>query len=449
MKAAFYTFGCKVNQYETQSLIGAFSAAGFTIGGIHEACDVYVVNSCTVTAEGDSKVRKLLRRLRREHPDALLALTGCYAQAFSDIAALVPEADVITGSYNRAALLPAVQKALAERAASDAHARVVEITPHTPGEPFESMSASSFLDHDGRERTRAFIKIQDGCERYCAYCIIPTARGPFRSKPLSEIGTELCELAGHGYKEVVLVGINLSCYGVDCGLHLYDAVELACRYFGRVRLSSLEPELLGPEVVERMSRLPELCPQFHLSLQSGCDATLRRMNRHYTAGQYREIVEDLRAHFPRAAITTDVMVGFPGETEQEFEESLRFCRELSLAKAHVFAYSRRPGTVADTMPDQVSEQEKNLRSRRMIEATDESRRAFLAAQVGSVHTVLLERETAPDCYSGYTENYTPVLVEGRGLQGGQLVRVRLTQSDGTVCRASVGEEDGKAESANL
>ncbi len=426
MKAAFYTFGCKVNQYETQALIGAFLADGFQIGGMQEACDVYVVNSCTVTAEGDAKVRKLLRRLRREHPQALLALTGCYAQAFPDIAALVPEADVITGARDRAALLPAVRRALAERT------RVVDVTPHVPGEAYEPMRADVFLDRDAHQRTRAFVKIQDGCERRCAYCLIPTARGPFRSKPLADIEEEFAALSRRGCPEAVLVGINLSCYGIDCGLRLYDAVELACRYFSRVRLSSLEPELLEAMEVERLSRLGGLCPQFHLSLQSGCDATLRRMKRHYTAAQYASIVEDLRAHFENAAVTTDIMVGFPGETGEEFEESLRFCRDLGLAKAHVFAYSRRPGTEADTMPDQVDPHEKALRSRRMIEAMEESRRAFLLSQAGRTCSFLPEREVG-GVWNGYTENYTPVLVEAP-LAGGVPVRIRISGFNGSVCR---------------
>ena len=224
--------------------------------------------------------------------------------------------------------------------------RVVDITPHAKGEAFEPMSASSFM-----ERTRAFVKIEDGCDRYCSYCIIPTARGPIRSKPLQELKTELSALAQNGYKEVVLVGINLSSYGRDLGCRLIDAVELACSIDGvkRVRLGSLEPELLTGDDIRRMAAQPKFCPQFHLSLQSGCDETLRRMNRHYDSAEYLRIVDDLRAHFPNCAITTDVMVGFPGETEEEFAASLDFVQRVELAKAHVFAYSIRPGTRAASM----------------------------------------------------------------------------------------------------
>lgn len=420
MKAAFYTFGCKVNQYETQSLMADFLKDGFELGTLDEDCDVYVVNSCTVTAEGDAKVRKLFRRLRREHPGALLALTGCYAQAFEEIAMLVPEADVITGARNRSALLPAVRQFIRQ------HERVVSVAPHQKGEAFEPMQVESFSG-----RTRAFLKIQDGCERYCAYCIIPKARGPFRSKPLEELRQELRVLAEHGYREVVLVGINLSTYGIDLGLRLRDAVEAACLTPGieRVRLSSLEPEMLEWEDLQAFSRFPAFCPQFHLSLQSGCDATLRRMNRHYTTAVYRRIVDDIRRVFENPAITTDIMVGFPGESEEEFSSSLRFCRELGLSKAHVFSYSRRPGTVADRMDGQIDPALKARRSREMIEAMRASRAEFLASQVGREVKVLVETCSDEGMGTGYSENYSPVHLRCSAKDCGSILRVRIVSAE--------------------
>ncbi|MBC8570949.1 tRNA (N(6)-L-threonylcarbamoyladenosine(37)-C(2))-methylthiotransferase MtaB [Zongyangia hominis] len=430
MRVHFTTLGCKVNQYETQILSQLFSQSGFDVSDSPEGADIFVVNSCTVTATGDKKTRQSLRRMKREHPGALVALTGCFPQAFPEEAAKITEADVITGSYNRKGLLPAIQKALITGE------RVIAITPHAKGEAFEPMEAGAFLD-----RTRAFVKIEDGCDRYCSYCIIPTARGPIRSKPLEELRRELVALAKRGYQEAVLVGINLSSYGRDLGLRLIDAVELACSVDGirRVRLGSLEPELLTGEDIERMSALPKFCPQFHLSLQSGCDATLQRMNRHYDRAEYRRIVDDLRAHFPGCAITTDVMVGFPGETEEEFAQSLQFVSDIAFAKAHVFAYSVRPGTRAASLPGQVSPTDKEARSARMIAAAGATRRAFLDRQRGLIEEVLFE--TGRDgVYEGYTKNYTPVRVKSPlPLQGA----VRLTEigdNDGDVCEGVLLEE---------
>lgn len=430
MRAAFYTFGCKVNQYETQCLMDAFSAAGHAVfsGEAAGECDAYIVNSCTVTAQGDSKAKKLLRRLRREHPDALLVLTGCYAQATPDIAALVPEADVITGSYNRASLLPAVEEALAGRR------RVVRVTPHTPGESFERMHVRSFYG-----RTRAFIKVQDGCERRCAYCIIPDARGPFRSKPLDEITGEVRDLARAGFIEVVLTGINLSAYGEESGLRLRDAVAAvsAVPGIGRIRLSSLEPERMEESDIAFFSSLEQFCPHFHLSLQSGCTATLARMGRHYTAPEYAALVARLRGAFPGAAFTTDIMVGFPGESEEEFLESLRFCEAIGFARMHVFAYSRRPGTPAGRMPGQVDEGEKNRRSLLMRQMAERSRARFLSAQVGQACRVLFEQRAVDGMLTGHSENYTPVRVATARELSGQVHAVRLTGLLGDGMRAEL------------
>lgn len=435
MRAAFYTLGCKVNQYETQILQQYFSAEGFDIVEPEDDADVYVVNSCTVTASGDKKSRQALRHFKRQNPAAVTVLTGCFPQAFPDAAQQIPEADVITGSYNRASVLEAVKQRLATGE------RVVRITPHPQGvhrreASFEQMKATAM-----HERTRAFVKIQDGCDRFCSYCIIPMARGPVRSKPLEEIREELTALAKAGYREVVLVGINLPCYGSDLGLRLLDAVSLACNIPGisRVRLGSLEPELLTPEDIAAMAAMPSFCPQFHLSLQSGCDATLRRMNRHYDTAEYRRIVENLRAAFPNPSITTDIMVGFAGETEEEFAQSLDFAREIGFAKAHVFAYSIRPGTRAASMPGQLTNACKEQRSAAMIAVTDATRKEFLQRQVGLVEEVLFETSTAGGMYHGYTPNYTPVAVASPENLCGRLCNVRITglSQDGDGCVGTV------------
>lgn len=424
MRIAFATLGCKVNQYETENLMELFLSDGFDVVEPQEEADVYVVNSCTVTSSGDKKSRQLLRRLKKQNPAAKVALTGCFPQAFPDAAELIPEADIITGSYNRKGLLQAVKKALATGE------RVVDITPHQRHEAFEGMSVRGL-----RGRTRAFIKIEDGCERYCSYCIIPTARGPIRSKPLKDIRAELEGLVENGYKEVVLVGINLSSYGKDLGLRLIDAVKLACSVEGlhRVRLGSLEPELLSDEDLSEMAKLPHFCPQFHLSLQSGCDKTLRAMNRHYDCAEYRRIVDKIREVFENPSITTDIMVGFPGETEEDFEASMTFAEEVRLAKAHVFAYSRRDSTVAARRLDQIPNSVKEERSRRMIEATNRTRDAFLRSQIGKTEEVLLETTKDHLGYEGFTKNYTPVVVDCDSALCGTIIKVKITAVLGDRC----------------
>lgn len=424
MKVKFLTLGCKVNQYESQAMLENMVRRGFQPADDAEPADVIVVNSCTVTAMSDQKARQSLRRMRRENPTAVTVLTGCWPQAFPEAAEAMAEADVILGTGNRCALPDRVLEFLATRQ------RVIDIAPHEKGEAFEPMGISGF-----EGRTRAFLKIEDGCDRFCAYCIIPYARGRVRSKPPEDIRQEVARLAAAGYREIVLAGINLPAYGKDLGLHLCDAVEAACEdeAIRRVRLSSLEPEELTPPVIARLRAQEKLCPQFHLSLQSGCDATLRRMNRHYTAAEYREIVENLRAAFPGCAITTDVMVGFAGETEAEFEESLRFVREIGFAKAHVFAYSRRPGTRAYDAPDQVPRAEKEARSRRMIACARETRQAFLRAQVGKTEEVLFEQAAGEGVYEGYTANYTPVRAASPRPLHGEILPVRITGAEEDFC----------------
>lgn len=428
MRIAFYTLGCKVNQYETEVLASRFYSMGYDVVPPESEADIYVVNSCTVTSTGDSKTRKILRHFRREHPTALIALTGCFPQAFPDAAEQLPEADVITGSSNRANLPYAIKQAL------ETHSRIIDITPHEKSAHFEPMQVEHFS-----ERTRAFIKIEDGCERYCAYCIIPKARGFIRSKPLEELRKELEQLASNGYKEVVLVGINLSSYGRDLKLRLVDAVETACQVHGieRVRLGSLEPELLSDEDIDRLAKLSKLCPQFHLSLQSGCDETLKRMRRHYDTKEYRRIVEKLRCCFPDCSITTDIMVGFPGETEEEFQASLQFSKDIAFSKAHVFAYSIRQGTPAANMDGQVSRQEKSRRSRQMVLATNQTASSFMDRQVGKICEVLFESKTEGRFFEGYSKNYTPVRVLSEELLSGQVRRVLIDSHEGTYCYGHV------------
>ncbi len=426
MRIAFHTLGCKVNQYESQVLAAAFGKSGFEIVSAEEFADVYVVNSCTVTAVGDKKTGQILRRFRRQNPDAVIALTGCFPQAFPEQAIAMEQADIVRGTRNRLSLIDDVEAVL------KSGSRIAEVLPHTRDEAFEEMTVSHF-----QERTRAFVKIEDGCDKYCAYCIIPKARGPIRSKPLESLQAELTELAAAGYREVVLVGINLSSYGKDLGCTLTDAVALAQTIDGieRIRLGSLEPELLTDQDITRLSQIPKFCPQFHLALQSGCDQTLKRMNRRYTAAEFAKTVDTIRKVFDNPSITTDIMVGFAGETTEEFAASLTFAEQIGFAKAHVFAYSRRSGTRADQMPNQLSKAEKDSRSRQMIEVTDRTRAAFLQTQVGRTETVLFESDT--DGYAeGYTKNYCPVKVQSDNPLSGQIRSVMICEAtaDGLIGR---------------
>lgn len=432
MKVKMITLGCKVNQYESEAMLSSLLKNGFTAAADDEQADVVVLNSCTVTAESDRKVRQIFRRAKKDNPDAVMVLSGCMAQAFPEDAQRLEEADIILGTSNRARLLPDLLTFLSTRQ------RIVDIEPHTNGETFERLQVENFSG-----RTRAFVKIEDGCNRFCSYCIIPYARGRVRSKPLEDLKAELHALADNGFREVVLTGINLSAYGQEFGLHLCDAIEAACAVPGiaRVRLGSLEPEQLSEPVIRRMAKQEKLCPQFHLSLQSGCDATLRRMNRHYTADEYRTIVRNLRAAFDNAAITTDIMVGFAGETEEEFAASLAFAKEIAFAKVHVFAYSRRPGTRAYDMGDQVTNAVKESRSHAMIRATTETQRAFFDTQVGRTEQVLFERAVQPGVYEGYSMNYTPVLAASGTSLAGQIRTVRIESNAGTHCIGRITDEN--------
>ena len=430
MRVSFYTLGCKVNQNETGALAQLFEASGYTVVDTEEAADVYVVNSCTVTNFGDQKSRKWLRRQKREHPGAVTVLTGCYPQAFPEEAAAIAEADVVTGSGNRRAILAAVQQVLDGTAE-----RVVDIRPHEKGEKFEELPMDRFAEH-----TRAFVKVEDGCNRRCAYCVIPRARGPVRSRAESSILEELRRLEQTGYREVVLTAISLPSYGTDTGTGLAELVEHAAAVPGidRIRLGSLDPDMLTDVDIRRLAAVPQLCPQFHLSLQSGCDKTLRAMRRPYTTAQYAEVVEKLRKAFgeEELSLTTDVIVGFPGETEEDFEASMAFVTAQRFLKVHVFPYSRRSGTPAYDFPDQIPEHEKEARSRRMNEAVEAVRAEEAAAMQGRKAEVLLETPLSNTLFTGYTKQYLPVVVTAPGYKSGDIVTVTLGEWDGQRAKAT-------------
>lgn len=427
MRVAFFTLGCKVNQYETQVMLEKLSQAGFEVVSHTDEADIYIVNSCTVTATSDQKTRQCVRKFKKQHPNSVVILTGCMPQAYPENADMLPEADIVLGNRNTELLISAIDEYFLSGK------RIFNVKTIIGQENFENMKISGF-----NERTRAFVKIEDGCNRFCSYCIIPTARGRVRSKPLDELRTELESLEKSGFLEIVLVGINLSAYGLGTDKNICDAVELACSFngFKRVRLGSLEPDHMTKEVIERLSKCDKLCPQFHISLQSGCDDTLKRMNRHYSADDYRQLCKALRDNFDDCAITTDVMVGFAGETEDEFNSSLEFVKEIGFSDAHVFAYSRRTGTKAATYPNQVLKADKEKRSRLMINATQESHHSFFAAQIGKNVQVLFETIDKSGYYIGYTSNYVSVRVKSAKNLCGSIQNVKIVGVETSSC---VGE----------
>ncbi len=423
MKAAFVTLGCKVNQYETNAMAELLKRNGYEIVGENEPADFYIVNSCTVTAESSRKSRQALRRLRHLHPDAVLALTGCYAQAYADELAALPEADVVLGNKTNTLLPEALRTFIRTRA------RVTLVSPHRKNDVYDGCGAASFEGH-----MRAFIKIQDGCNRYCTYCIIPKSRGFSRSRPLDEIALELKTIAGNGYKEVVFVGINLSSYGLERGGTICDALHLAEDTAGieRIRLGSLEPDHITDGVLEGLAQLTKFCPQFHLSLQSGSNEMLKRMNRHYSAEEYEALCGRLRRSFPSLSLTTDVIVGFPGETQRHFEETVEFVRRIGFMKVHVFPYSPREGTPAATYNDQVDKQTKTDRCALLQQVCDAERLRFFRGMCEKPACVLFETPKN-GWQTGYTENYTPVRVKSDIPLTGEIRRVRITKADQEFC----------------
>ena len=423
MRAAIFTLGCKVNQYESQEMLCLLRDNGYTVVDAKDGADVYVVNSCTVTAESSRKTRQAVRRLKHEHPGAAVVLTGCYPQAFAEEALSLPEADIVLGNRSNAALIGRLDEFFARRS------RIDGTCPHERDEAYSGGIITSFDGH-----TRAFVKIQDGCDRYCSYCIIPKARGFSRSKPLEDIRKELALLAESGYQEVVFVGINLSAYGRDIGLDLCDALAAAEQTDGieRIRLGSLEPDHLTDPLIGRMRGLTKFCPQFHLSLQSGCDRTLKRMNRHYTAAEYAALCGRLKAAFPGLSLTTDIIAGFPGETEEEFEETVAFARRIGFMKIHVFPFSPREGTPAARYPDQIPRAVKEARCATLQAAADALREDILRGYAGQTVEVLFE--TAKDqTQHGYTRNYMPVTVLSDEPLTGRIRRVLVTGVENGAC----------------
>lgn len=433
-KVFFITFGCKVNQYETESLKTSFQKNGYEISDSWNSADIVVINSCTVTEYGDNDVLSSLRKMRRKLPSAVIVLTGCYPQADRNSAEKLSEADIITGTKNRQEIVGLVSEFIENRF------RKIDIPEYTKNDPFENLDFPVFAGN-----TRSFMKIQDGCNQFCTYCIIPYSRGRCRSRDIDSVRAEAENSARMGKKEIVLTGINLAFYGMEYGIDLADAVEVCAGIASieRIRLGSLEPEKMSDNLLRRLSAVEKLCPQFHLSLQSGCNRTLKAMNRHYTAEEYFNLTQKIRSFFPDCSFTTDVMVGFPDETDEDFRESVEFVRKIGFSRVHVFRYSRRKGTPADRMSGQIPEHIKSLRAGQMAEAVRQSEAEYMKSLVGKTVKVLFERENCTEFHRGYAPDYTLIKIPRENSEKSlrnQLICVTIEESRSDFCIGRIASE---------
>lgn len=424
MKLFIHTLGCKVNQYESQAVAEKFMAIGAEITNDYSSADIILVNSCTVTAESSRKTRQAVRKYRKSNPQAVIILSGCMTSAFPKTAHELPEANIIIGNNSYSDIID-----IYKRFTDSDSSQLIEIKEHQKGEKIERLKISSF-----NERTRAYIKVQDGCNRFCSYCAIPYARGRVRSRNIEDIYSEASKLSKNGYKEVVLVGINLTSYGSDTDKNLCDVVDSIARIpeIERIRFGSIEPDHITDDFLQRLAKVKKFCPQFHLSLQSGCDKTLKDMNRHYDTWFYADLVKRIRSVFQNPAITTDIMVGFAGERDEDFESSLKFCESIGFARMHVFAYSKREGTKAYNFSGQVSNAVKNSRSKQMTEVAIKSEAAFLKTQVGKTVNVLFEQFENGKWY-GYSENYSKVLIKADCDLNNKILPVKIIKSFNNYC----------------
>ncbi len=441
-KAALHNLGCKVNAYETEAMQEMLENAGYEIVPFKEGADIYIINTCTVTNIADRKSRQMLHRARKMNPDAIVVAAGCYVQA-QDGKEADPCIDIVLGNNHKKDLIEILEKYDLKRTAGAVEKRqdekmtctVAEIEDINKTREYESLHLTKPGDH-----TRAYIKVQDGCNQFCTYCIIPYARGRVRSREQEDVVNEVKSLAANGYKEIVLTGIHLSSYGIDHDgeRHLLDLIRAVHEVDGieRIRLGSLEPGIITEEFADAISGLPKICPHFHLSLQSGCDATLKRMNRRYTSAEYYEKCRILRKYFDNPALTTDVIVGFPGETEEEFQESLAFVDKVDFYETHIFKYSKREGTKAARMEDQIDEQVKAQRSAAMIELGLKKKEAYERSFIGKTVEVLVEEDEVYEgktVQAGHTKEYIKIALESEENLKNTIVKVQI-ENDSQIIR---------------
>lgn len=431
---AIYTLGCKVNAYESEAVLEQFVKKGYTVTEFDNVSDVYIINTCTVTHLGDRKSRQMIRRAKQQNPDAVLVVMGCYAQTAPKEIAAIPEVDIILGTGDKGQTADRVEEFLQNRKRSLAVSDIGKVAE------FEEQSVTSY-----EGKTRAFIKVQDGCNNFCSYCIIPYARGRIRSRSIESCVAEAKRLQSNGFSEIVLVGIHLASYGKEKnGPYLIDLLTALNDIDGivRIRMGSLEPTLFDETFTERLAGLSKICRHFHLSLQSGCTETLKRMNRKYTAEEYEQAVKNIRELMPEAAITTDIMTGFPGETEEEFSETLRFVENISFADAHIFKYSVRKGTRAEKMDGQIAPDVKEARSRKLISLTKKTKEQYIASFVGKTVSVLMEQhhKGLKDVFEGKTDNYITVLVDSDKDLSGEFRTVTITGQRGGYAIGTLADE---------
>ena len=417
-RVAFYTLGCKVNQYETEAMLELFEKEGYEKAETEDYADVYVINTCTVTHMSDRKSRQYIRRMKKKNPDAIIAVVGCYSQVSPEEILSIDEVNLVMGTNDRKKIVEEVKKI-------DASRKVSTVDDIMKVKAFEEIEINKT-----NGKTRAFLKIQDGCDRYCSYCIIPYARGRVRSRDLESIVKEVENLAANGYKEVVLTGIHVASYGKDIkdsDIKLLDVIKQINDIEGieRIRLSSVEPILFTDEFVEAVSTMDKVCPHYHLSLQSGCDETLKRMKRRYTTEEYKTIVDRLRAAIPNVSITTDVIVGFPGETNEEFDKTYEFLKDIELTHMHIFKYSPRKGTPAATMENQVDPSTKHERSEKLLQLNEENFKKFGQKMLDKEFNVLFEQKVGDNKFEGLTENYVKVIVESDKDLSEQILKVKI------------------------
>ncbi len=419
-KIAFYTLGCKVNQADTASMEEIFRKAGYEIVPFNQAADVYLINTCVVTNNGQRRSRQIINRAVRHNPLSLTVVTGCYPQTAPEEVKTIEGVDVIIGNQERGRIVELVETALNEKR-TEILDNVQKMTVDTK---FEELGAGTETD-----KTRAFLKIQEGCNQYCTYCIIPYARGPLRSRSLENIKAEVAKLVAAGYKEVVLIGIHLGCYGKEQGgeVTLYDAVLAALSVDGlkRLRLGSLESVEVDPRILDLMEVDSRLCRHLHLPLQSGCDKILQAMHRPYDTARYGELLRNIKAQLPDIAITTDIIVGFPGETEEDFAETMRFAEECGFAKMHIFPYSKRKGTPAEKMPNQIIEAVKEERAARLGALDEKMFHACLEKAVGTESEVLFEQSVDDEHIEGLISSYQRVIVKAPVNLCGEIAKVKI------------------------
>jgi len=417
-KVAFMTLGCKVNTYDSEAMMEIFEVAGYAVVDFSEVADVYVINTCTITNLGDQKSRKMMRKAKRLNPEGIICAVGCYVQASPDEVEKIQEVDLMIGTKNRGEILNYLDAHLKDHNNRDFVSDIMD------EKIFESLVISEV-----KRKTRAFIKIQEGCNQFCTYCIVPYARGPVRSRPMADVVAEVVRVVDIGYQEVILTGIHIASYGVDQGASdLIDLMEELDKIPGlkRIRLGSMEPKFITEDRLKRLFLIKSFCPHFHLSLQSGSDPVLKRMARHYTTAEYLGIVEKIREYFPLAALTTDVMVGFPGETIDEFNQTLAFAERVGFYQIHVFKYSKRRGTRAADFPNQVEEDTKTKRSHILAELSQELEVAFLKKNHGQTARVLFEAYTKGNSHQGHTENYIPVMFTSEEKIDGRILELRVS-----------------------